>query len=131
MEGFCSDDSFWYFQPWLVGLGRDTFETVAADPDALADVAQIRYLTGRARSAWSDDEWPEWELLNYVALNAHQLATGQDDEFDDALEASGLDRVCDAHPETPPASGSRRRDRPGRCSRPDGMVIGARGVTRG
>ena len=25
MQGWCSDDGFFYFQPWLVGLGRDAF----------------------------------------------------------------------------------------------------------
>lgn len=28
-QGFCSDDVFWYFQPWLVGLGRGAFARVA------------------------------------------------------------------------------------------------------
>jgi hypothetical protein len=36
MRGWCSDDGFWYFQPWLVGLGRDAqgLERVCdADPE--------------------------------------------------------------------------------------------------
>jgi hypothetical protein len=102
MRGWCSDDGFWYFQPWLVGLGRDAFEQVAADPDALADVPQIRRLAGRPTSEWSDDEWPEWELLNYVALEAHERATGEEEGLDDALEAQGRERVCDAEPEDEP-----------------------------
>jgi len=98
MQGWCSDDSFFYFQPWLVGLGHETFEQVADHPDSLADVPQIHRLAGRARSDWSDDEWPEWELLNYVARNAYERATGEEDGLDDALEAQGLHRVCDPAP---------------------------------
>jgi len=102
MQGRCSDDSFWYFQPWLVGLGREAFDRVAAHPDALAQLPQVRRLAGRARSEWSDDEWPEWELLNYVAVNAYQNATGQDGGLDGALEARGHRRICNAAPEDEP-----------------------------
>ncbi|MGV9386344.1 DUF4240 domain-containing protein [Nonomuraea sp. NPDC003707] len=77
MQGWCSDDSFWYFQPWLIGLGHDAFEQVAASPDSLADLPQVRRLAGRPSSDWSDDEWPEWDLLNYIALKAYERATGQ------------------------------------------------------
>jgi hypothetical protein len=99
MEGFCSDDSFFYFQPWLVGLGRETFERVATDPDALADVPEVRRLAGRPVKEWTDEEWPEWELLNYVALEACEQVTGDEDGLEDGLEARGLERVCDADPE--------------------------------
>jgi Protein of unknown function (DUF4240) len=98
MQGWCSGDSFFYFQPWLVGLGRDAFEQVADNPDSLADVPQVRRLAGRPSSDWSDDEWPEWELLNYVALRAYRRATGEEDGLDNALAAQGLRRICDAAP---------------------------------
>lgn len=99
MEGFCSDDSFFYFQPWLVGLGRETFEKVAADADALADVPEIRGLAGRPLKDWADEDFPEWEGLNYVALEAYQEITGKEDGLDDALSARGLERVCDNDPQ--------------------------------
>jgi hypothetical protein len=35
MQGWCSDDGFFYFQPWLVGLGHQTFEQVAGNPTPL------------------------------------------------------------------------------------------------
>jgi Protein of unknown function (DUF4240) len=72
MQGWCSDDGFWYFQPWLVGLGQDTFEAIAANPDALAETPQIRRLVGRPTSDWSNDEWPEWESLNYDDTDRRQ-----------------------------------------------------------
>jgi len=103
MQGWCSDDSFFYFQPWLVGLGHQTFERVAGDPDSLADIPQIRpRLAGRPSSDWSDEEWPEWELLNYAARNAYERATGEEDGLDNAPEAQGLHRVCDVAPEDDP-----------------------------
>ncbi|HEV7897714.1 MAG TPA: DUF4240 domain-containing protein [Planosporangium sp.] len=90
-DGLCSEDGFWYFQAWLVGLGRDAFEGVVADPDALADVPQVRRLAGRCVDSWSDDEWPEWESLDYVARRAYALVTGEEDCFEEALEARGHD----------------------------------------
>lgn len=102
MQGWCSDDGFFYFQSWLVGLGHETFERVAGTPDSLAGIPQIRRLAGRRRSDWSDDEWPEWELLNYVARNAYERATGEEDGLDNALEAQGLHRICDAAPQDDP-----------------------------
>lgn len=66
--GYCGTDSFFYFQPWLIGLGREVFEAVAADADALADVPQVRALAACGGThAWSSAQWPEWESLAYVA----------------------------------------------------------------
>jgi len=99
MQGWCSDDGFFYFQPWLVGLGHQTFERVVDNPDYLAGVPQIQRLAGRPGSDWSDDEWPEWELLNYVACYAYERANGEEDGLDNALEIQGLHRICDVAPE--------------------------------
>src|SRR5215813_8656225 len=38
ISGHLSDDSFGDFKSGLIGLGRDTFERILADPDDLADV---------------------------------------------------------------------------------------------
>lgn len=99
MEGFCGDDSFFYFQPWLVGLGRDTFEKVVVDPDALADVPEVRRLAGRPLKEWADEDFPEWEGLNYVALEACQEVTGDEDGLGNGLAARGLERVVDNDPQ--------------------------------
>ncbi|MER7002387.1 DUF4240 domain-containing protein [Dactylosporangium sp. NPDC000555] len=89
MNGLCSDDGFFYFQGWLVGLGRDNFERVAADPDALAEVPEIQRLAGRGTGDWAEDEWPDWEIVDYVAGEAHERRTGEEESLDDALEARG------------------------------------------
>ncbi len=89
-SGSCTDDGFHYFTLWLVAQGRKVYESVLADPDALADVPGIRLLVGRPRDDWHDDEWPEWEELDYVAQDAYDELTGQEDddgeEFLDAVE---------------------------------------------
>ncbi|RSS35352.1 DUF4240 domain-containing protein [Streptomyces sp. WAC08241] len=88
--GGCTDDGFHYFTLWLVGQGRKVYEAVLADPDALADLPEVRALAGRHRDDWDDDEWPEWEELDYVAQDAYDELTGQEDddgeEFLDAVE---------------------------------------------
>ncbi|MFJ3661415.1 DUF4240 domain-containing protein [Streptomyces sp. NPDC090119] len=97
--GWCSDDSFFYFRLWLVGLGQEMFELVARDPDALAEVPEVRFLAGRSPRSWADNEWPEWEELDYVAGRAFEDATGKaHDEFHAALEAQNTD---DPEPQNP------------------------------
>ncbi|MFJ8629196.1 DUF4240 domain-containing protein [Streptomyces sp. NPDC093568] len=88
--GWCSDDGFRYFGLWMVGLGRDAFSRALADPDSLADVPEVQRLRGRPREMWNDD-WPEWESLDYVAMAAYGGLTGIDDDcseaFHEAVEA--------------------------------------------
>lgn len=97
-DGMCSVDGFWYFQAWLVGLGRDRFERVVVDPDALTDVPQVVRLAGRPVDSWAEDEWPEWESLDYVAGRAYAQVAGEDESFDEALEARGHDSGLSPEP---------------------------------
>ncbi|MBD9703718.1 DUF4240 domain-containing protein [Streptomyces caniscabiei] len=90
--GWCSDDSFFYFRLWLVGLGREGFDSVVRDPDALADVPAVRRLVGRSPDVWDEDEWLEWEELDYVAEGAYAHVTGRTaDDFYAAMESLGGD----------------------------------------
>ncbi|MDN3245492.1 MULTISPECIES: DUF4240 domain-containing protein [unclassified Streptomyces] len=82
--GWCSDDGFCYFGLWMVGLGRDAFSRALADPDSLADVPEVQCLVGRPREMWNDD-WPGWESLDYVAMEAYGSLTGVDDDCSDAF----------------------------------------------
>ncbi|MEU5877724.1 DUF4240 domain-containing protein [Spirillospora sp. NPDC047279] len=88
-DSLCSSDGFWYFQPWLVGLGRETFERVVADPDELINVPEIRRLAGRPTGDWSNADWPGWESLNYSARVAYDKVTGEVEGIFDAMEARG------------------------------------------
>ena len=87
--GLCSDDGFWYFQAWLIGQGRDAYEAVAADPDALADVPAVRELAGRDPEEWTEQEWPDWESLDDVAEDAYEEAT--DGDLEQVLVERGYD----------------------------------------
>ncbi|MGW1189066.1 DUF4240 domain-containing protein [Streptomyces sp. NPDC002559] len=91
-SGLCSDDGFDYFALWLVAQGRGTYRAVLADPDVLADVAEVRALVGRHPREWCDEEWPEWEELDYVAQEVFDELTGRGN---DCLEAfhEALDTV--------------------------------------
>jgi len=83
--GRCTDDDFEYFGLWMVGLGRDTFGRAVLDPDTLADAPEVLALTGRHWRTWGED-WPGWELLDYVASEAYGLVTGDSEDFYAALE---------------------------------------------
>jgi Protein of unknown function (DUF4240) len=100
--GWCSDDGFEYFRLWLVGRGRDGFERAVAQSDALAGFPEIQCLVGRHCRTWnSDEEWPEWESLNYLAAEAYGRATGDDEcaeGFYDAVKAQLSGEVFARHP---------------------------------
>ncbi len=89
--GLCSDDGFDYFALWLVGQGQETYRAVLAAPDALADVPEVRALVGRPLREWRDEEWPEWEELDYAAQEVFGELTGRQGDspeaFYEALDA--------------------------------------------
>ncbi|MFE4634865.1 DUF4240 domain-containing protein [Streptomyces sp. NPDC056773] len=68
-NGGCSDDGFDYFRGWLISQGRDVFERVVADPDALAELPIVQ-----AAAAGGFDL--EGEDMLGIAWNAHMSATG-------------------------------------------------------
>lgn len=91
--GLCSDDGFFYFQAWLIGLGREAFESVESSPDALADLPHVRMLASRGGvHAWADDEWPDWEGLDYVAAEAF------DGDLESVLESRGVEVLVSPQP---------------------------------
>ncbi|WMX49066.1 DUF4240 domain-containing protein [Streptomyces roseicoloratus] len=83
LGGWCSDDGFCSFGLWMVGLGREA-SSRAVVPDALADTPEARRLVGRPRVVW-DDDWPGWESLDYVAMEAYGILTGVGDECAEAF----------------------------------------------
>ncbi|MGE7387019.1 DUF4240 domain-containing protein [Streptomyces sp. NPDC004126] len=86
-NGGCSDDGFDYFRGWLIAQGRDVFERVVADPDALAELPVVR-------ACAEDGTELEGEDVLGIASNAHLSATG------DRLPAGS---VTIRHPELDPA----------------------------
>ncbi|WP_203924730.1 DUF4240 domain-containing protein [Rugosimonospora africana] len=92
MDGLCSGDAFWYFQPWLIGQGRHRYQHAAGNPDNLADVPAVRALAGRRTGEWANAEWPSWEDLAYIAGRVYDQITGQEDSIDEELAAPGHHR---------------------------------------
>ncbi|GAA3130324.1 hypothetical protein GCM10010466_21240 [Planomonospora alba] len=90
ITGGYSDASFDCFREWLIGLGRETYERVVADPDALADVPEVRELAARKEKRMKVS-LPEWEDLVFVPVRAYAEITGEDeDEAEAALDLDGL-----------------------------------------
>ncbi|MFD5827688.1 DUF4240 domain-containing protein [Lentzea sp. NPDC060358] len=69
INGGCSDDGFDYFRGWLLTQGRETYEAVLADPDALAGLPVV------VAAAESGEELEGEDALS-IAWNAHIKATG-------------------------------------------------------
>ena len=96
-SGLCGMDSFFYFQAWLIGQGRVVFESVAASPDALADLPAVRRLAALGSvDEWSDEDWPEWEVLYRVPDAAFEAVHAGD--LDDLLASRGQTRAFDVSP---------------------------------
>ncbi|MEV6251267.1 DUF4240 domain-containing protein [Streptomyces sp. NPDC051742] len=68
-NGGCSDDGFDYFRGWLIAQGREVFEHVVADPDALAELPIVQ-------ASAADGVDLEGEDMLGIAWNAHISATG-------------------------------------------------------
>ncbi|SNS64211.1 Protein of unknown function [Asanoa hainanensis] len=97
-EGYCSGDSFHYFQMWLVGLGRDAYDAAVADPDSLAAHPAVQRLAALPQP-WADDDYPEWETLEYVAVNVGNERPDVDGDVRDVLtEERGIHLRFDPHP---------------------------------
>jgi hypothetical protein len=77
IKGGCSDDGFDHFRGWLIVQGRETFERIVADPDALAELPMVRAST-------ADGLHLECEGALSIVWKAHIVATGKhlpDDAF--------------------------------------------------
>jgi hypothetical protein len=97
--GGCSDDGFFYFLTWLVGLGRDRFTRIAANPDELAAIPEIQELAAVDVDDWAPDDWPDWEALDYVAREAYRQLTGESDGLDAALTVRAHEPMVTPDPE--------------------------------
>jgi Protein of unknown function (DUF4240) len=66
IEANCSEDCFFAFRGWLIGRGRQVYEAALADPDSLADCAEL------------GDQPPWCEPLWGVAMAAYVARTGKE-----------------------------------------------------
>lgn len=61
-----SDDAFEYFRNWLISRGKDIYYKAKENPDILI-----------SQRDFSEEDYYEFELFGYVALEAFQLRTGK------------------------------------------------------
>jgi hypothetical protein len=79
INGGASDDGFYYWRCWLVGMGKVVYEAALADPDSLADalaegrrsIYEAAGICSAARRAWE------------------QLGRGDEEDLYDACDALG------------------------------------------
>ncbi len=76
INGGCSDDGFYYFRCWLVGMGHQVYEAALANPDSLADLVSPDEVYEADISA---APWSAWA----------QVTGGDDNAFVQALYGKG------------------------------------------
>jgi hypothetical protein len=90
INGGASDDGFYYFRCWLIGMGREVYEAAVANPDSLADavVQGIDAEAGiydAAHQAWmAVTSRPDTDP--YPARNEAAELRGEDWDFNDDAE---------------------------------------------
>jgi len=87
INGGASDDGFYYFRCWLIGMGRAVYEKAVKDPDSLADAVVVGLdaeaeIYAAAHQAWmavtgKPDTHP------YPARKESAKLRGKDWDFDD------------------------------------------------
>jgi hypothetical protein len=90
INGGASDDGFYYFQCWLVGMGKQVYDAALADPDSLAEVLPgvtcEASIYSAARAAWiaqgNGDDYESAYAAVERAGRVRQLA-GEDWDYDD------------------------------------------------
>jgi hypothetical protein len=93
INGGASDDGFYYFRCWLIGMGKRSYENGFADPGSLADLAvpgidAEAEFCAEAEKAWEqvtgkpDTEYP----LVLPARHDGGTLRGEDWDFEDGAE---------------------------------------------
>lgn len=95
INGGASDDGFYYFRCWLIGMGQRIYEAAIRDPDTLADVATPDWykqgidaeaeIYAAAHRAWMHVT-SEPDTADYPARNESAQLVGEDWNFDDREE---------------------------------------------
>lgn len=90
INGGASDDGFYYFRCWLIGMGKEAYEAALASPDSLADVVTMDVdaeaeIYAAAHQAWMKVTGKS-DLDPYPARNEKAELKGEDWDFDDPAE---------------------------------------------
>ena len=96
------DDGFYYYRCWLIGMGKDVYETALRDPDSLADVVSPHdraeaEIYAAAHTAWMDVTGNP-DTAPYPARNESTELKGDDWDFDDDDEmAKRMPRLAEKY----------------------------------
>jgi len=92
INGGAGDDGFYYYRCWLIGMGREVYESAMANPDSLADIVSgddeaEAEIYAAAHRAWmivtgNPDTEP------YPARNETTDLKGEDWDIDDETEVT-------------------------------------------
>jgi Protein of unknown function (DUF4240) len=92
INGGASDDGFYYFRCWLIGMGREVYEAAIANPDSLADVVDPKMdvdaeaeIYAAAHQAWMAVTGKA-DTDPYPARIERAHLQGEDWDFDDDQE---------------------------------------------
>jgi hypothetical protein len=104
INGGASDDGFYHFRCWLIGMGRDIFTNTLENPDSLADVVQPGWLSAGidAEAEIYAAAYRAWQTVTGASEDTpypveHEKAELQDDDIDvddDAALRRVLPRLC-------------------------------------
>jgi hypothetical protein len=81
-----SDDSLRDFEAGMIGLGREVFERVVADPDDLTDHPSVQAIAAGRLDRYALNG----ELVLYAASRAYERRTDDPDDFWEAVDAEPL-----------------------------------------
>ena len=93
INGGASDDGFYYFRCWLIGMGKDSYKAAIQNPDTLADVFNPKRLTkglinaeaeiyAAANLAWLQVTGKP-DTAHYPARNEAAVLVGESWDYDD------------------------------------------------
>jgi len=90
INGGASDDGFYYFRCWLIGMGRDVYEAAVDNPDRLADavvpgIDSEAEIYAAAHQAWMTVTGRQ-DTDPYPARKESAELGGKDWDFDDDEE---------------------------------------------
>jgi hypothetical protein len=90
INGGASDDGFYYFRCWLIGMGRAVYEAAVANPDNLADVVNAQLIAEAEIYAAAHQAWMsvagKSDTDTYPARNERAELRGEDWDFDNDEE---------------------------------------------
>ena len=92
IHGGASDDGFYYFRCWLIGMGKEVYDAAIKDPDSLADVVTSEWsaqgidaeaeIYGAAHQAWLQVT-AHPDTADYPARNESAELVGEGWDFED------------------------------------------------